>query len=125
MSDIYDQVATHISNDTDGSVEDVAAILRGAFPEPAPAEQGEGDALDAYAGVYGLLADMKPRFEEVEAVTQELFRRYFITPKASRPQPEANADEDEDYSTLLERHIRELRNFAARCEARLAALEKE
>lgn len=71
--------------------------------------------VGVYEEVYSLLADMKPRFEDVERVQTELFNRFSIRRKAVAPQPspqgeDALADERETLEHWDENDIGTLTN---------------
>lgn len=65
----------------------LAALRTRQSPQAAAPE------LDVYNEVYSLLADMKPRFEDVERVQAELFERFTIQRKATPPQPSPQIDD--------------------------------
>jgi hypothetical protein len=108
---------------------EVAAAIEKFFQSrlSSAREQGEGPKdAGAWWWVQKIRARRPSHDNSWQWSNKDAARRlddYFKQLLSSRPKPEVKVDED--YSTLLERHISELRNFAARCEARVVALEKE
>jgi hypothetical protein len=82
---------------------------------PAPAEQGEGPNLDWLEALLSIYRVWTSQYQyEIDRKRAELAKEIY-TRLASRPQPEAPTAEG--YQALVDRQIRELRDFAARRDA--------
>jgi hypothetical protein len=111
MSDRYEEVAVSILHTAayGTTSRDIAAILRKPFPEPAPAEQGEGRARMAELYAKAMRCEDSDWRDGYLDAIQDFERK----PIASRPQPAAAQDvrEPDDIETVRE-SLRELIDVA-------------
>jgi len=107
--DEYERVAARLNNDTEGSISDIAAILRESFPQSeAGGELDEAWRHYHYEPFVGdpLNPDDKERVRRHGEACKKAFRAGFL---AARPAPTAEKGQDEKNKTALLK-INDIRN---------------